>query len=201
MKINLKDIAVILPAGAKVTSAYRRLSIDTQNGDTVDLYPSFDGLDVIDEIPAALPEIKPLLAAVVQKLLDDDQKFNAIKAVKDATGCGLKSAKLFVDGFFPTILQPTITERVKELLNEGRYDDAFYLFRDYVRCDSESAYAFINSLAPKPLWLQDVESLILNGSFIDAVKLYRKSTDTSLLDAKNACDLIRNHFREQGRMK
>lgn len=201
MKITMQDITVIIPNGSKMFSSSYQVLLRTPLGNDVALTPSNDIVEATienDEIPA-LPEVQPLLTEVVQQLLADGQKFNAIKAVKDATGCGLKPAKLFVDGFLPYESQPTITERVKELLSAGRYNDAFYLFRDFAGCDSDSTYAFINAIQDtKPAWLREVENLILIGKFIDAIKLYRKSTDSSLLDAKNACDAIRDNFRDRG---
>jgi len=206
MKITMQDITVIVPNGTKFLSSSYQVLVKTPIGNYVALTPENDIAEAIienDEIPAPAPapEVKPLLVDVVQQLLDAGQKISAMREVKLATGCGLKSAKLFVDGMLPYVPERTITERVKELLNAGRYNDAFYLFRDCVGCDSDSAYAFIGAIQDtKPAWLRDVESFILGNKFIEAVKLYRTNTDTSLRDAKDACDAIRDAFRDAGRM-
>ncbi len=144
----MQDITVIVPNCSKISPSNYRITLQTPNGNCVTLSPKNDNLDatIEAETAPALPEVQPLLTEVVQRLLNADQKYNAIKAVKDATGCGFKSAKLFVDGFLPYESQPTITERVKELLHAGRYYDAFYLFRDYAGCDSDSAHAFVKAI-------------------------------------------------------
>ena len=201
MRIKIDNLIVTVPNthAVKFNKQFCNLVSTAPNADWVRIESKNSDFEIIQDEPQ--PEVKPLLTEVVQQLLADGQKYNAIKAVKDATGCGLKPAKLFVDGFFPVEPQPTITERVKELLNAGRYNDAFYLFRDYAGCDSDSAYAFINAIQnTNPAWLREVENLILIGKFIDGIKLYRKSTESSLYSAKVACEDIREEFRASGRM-
>lgn len=204
MKITMQDITVIVPNCSKISPSNYQITLQTPNGNCVTLSPKNDNLDATIETETApvLSEVKPLLAEVVQKLLDDGLKYSAIKAVKDATGCGLKPAKLFVDGILPYEPQKTITERVKDLLLADKYYDAIELFRSCTGCDNLSAKAFINTIVTvKPMWLLEVENYILLGKFIDAVKYYHQATETTLLEAKNACEEIRDNFRATGQMK
>lgn len=201
MRIKIDNLIVNVPNthAVKFNKQFCNLVSTAPNNDWVRIESKNSDFEIIQDEPQ--PEVKERLVDVVQQLLNADQKFNAIKAVKDATGCGLKPAKLFVDGMLPYKPELTITERVKDLLHAGKNFEAIDLFRAFAGCDTVSAKAFVNSIAQqKPVWLYEVESLILSGQFIDAIKLYRKSTESSLYDAKSACDDIRNEFRDNGRM-
>lgn len=49
-------------------------------------------------------------------------------------------------------------------------------------------------VAPNIEAAQKIFDLIKAGQFINAIKLHRRTYNTSLLDAKNACDVIKDRL-------
>jgi ribosomal protein L7/L12 len=110
--------------------------------------------------------LRPAQRALLQDLMAQDKKIEAIKQLRTWTGLGLKEAKDEVDA-----------------IAQGGADAA-----DGTPYRTASEY---ESPSASGGYMQRAQKLVDAGSLLDAIKLVRDETNCSLLDAKNQVESMR----------
>ena len=160
------------------------------------------------QLPANIAEQIDWLAIKDDELQSylPDKKINAIKRYRDLTGCGLKEAKQAIEYVIANpdakkgkrgLSANTEGAGVKDLLLEGRIDEAVQVYSAFMGVDEFTARDAINDLERELMAeanlseivdMDTIHDLLAEGKKIEAVKHYREQTGTDLASAKRAID-------------
>lgn len=160
------------------------------------------------QLPANIAEQIDWLAIKDDELQSylPDKKINAIKRYRDLTGCGLKEAKQAIEYVSANpdakkgkrgLSANTEGAGVKDLLLEGRVDEAVQVYSAFMGVDEFTARDAINDLEreltaeanlSEIVDMDTIHDLLAEGEKIEAVKHYREQTGTDLASAKRAID-------------
>jgi len=151
----------------------------------------------------------------VAVLAQQGQKIEAIKLYRQITSVGLKEAKDAVEAMeagqpwnaLPQVtFEATALAEVKSLLQAGQKIEAIKHYRQITGVGLKEAKDAVEAMEAGQLWnalpqatftgadeaatLAEVKSLLQAGQKIDAIKLFRKTFDTGLIEAKEAVEAI-----------
>jgi ribosomal protein L7/L12 len=148
----------------------------------------------------------------VQAAMDSGRKIEAIKHYRELTGVGLKEAKDVIDYLMAggeidakkKRAMPTVDAAagVRDLLDEGRKDEAIELYARFAGVDQYTAQDAVDEIEremrlgdtsdePGKLTLLErgeIQTLLQQGNKIEAVKRYRELSGLGLREAKDAVD-------------
>ena len=165
------------------------------------------------EEPAEL-DPKTLADDELRRYLRERKKINAIKRYRELTGTGLKVAKEIVESLLlqdPDDLAQTgrkqrsmalSDEGIRDLLRDGRRQEAVDLYAKFVGVDVYSAEDAVDAIEREMRLgenaapglsvdaLDDVRDLLRRGNRLEAVKRYREITGASLKEAKDEVDAM-----------
>jgi len=160
----------------------------------------------VSENVAELVDWDAIADAELQSYLPN-QKINAIKRYRELTDVGLKEAKESVEYAMrnpegrkksrsPRRIVDTDGAGVRDLIAEGRIEEAIDIYASFMGIDEYSARDAINEMRRElevGSRLSDdnfdtVRDLVEQGKKIEAIKVYRELTGTSLKEAKDFVD-------------
>lgn len=145
------------------------------------------------------------------QLVKEGRKIDAIKLVREITGCGLKEGKEAVEKLEQELTQgkpaplPSAAEleaEVRSLLRNGDKIQAIKAVRDATGCGLKEGKEAVERLeqglslypsAPEQIGVEteaEVRRLSRSGDKIEAIKRYREATGCGLKEAKDAVDRI-----------
>jgi ribosomal protein L7/L12 len=139
-----------------------------------------------------------------------DNKIMAIKAYRELTGVGLKEAKDVIEYYLRTprgSKQRTVegfsADGLRDLLNEGKFEDAVTTYKNFAGVDYFTARNFIEQmqrqLKPEtwtlppghPIFDRDVQQAVSLGQYDEAVKLYKLITKVDEVTARDAVEVLK----------
>ena len=161
------------------------------------------------------PSVKPEHIAdaihdpLVQQAMKNGRKIEAIKQYRELTGSGLKESKQVIDYVMAggeigkkKRAAPNLDAAagVRDLLNEGRRDEAVDLYARFAGVDSYTARDAVDEIE-RELRLEDdsgfspadeseLRDLLQQGKKIEAIQRYRELTGAGLKEAKDAVEAL-----------
>lgn len=155
-------IIKLISGREKKSKAYSMLKGQQPFAQSTELYDS--SLETKKHIKAASLNIK--MIGEIIPLLEAGNKIEAIKYVQEKEQIGLRDAKAFVDQ------AEEVMQKMPGIFNfKGNDNEEKEIYRnDFSQTDIK------------------IKTLIENGNFISAIKVYRDATDCSLADAKKYCE-------------
>lgn len=135
-----------------------------------------------------------------------DKKIAAIKRYRELTGVGLKEAKLAIEYVIDNpdakkgkrgLSANTDGAGVKDLLLEGRFEEAVQVYSAFMGVDEFTAHDAVVELEREltaeanlsdTVDMNMIHDLLADGKKIEAIKHYKEQTGTDLASAKRAIE-------------
>ncbi len=163
----------------------------------------------------ATPLVKPQHIAdaihdsVVQEAMQNGRKIEAIRQYRELTGTGLKESKQVIDYVMAggdigkkrrSAPDLDMAAGVRDLLNEGRKDQAIDLYARFAGVETYSARDAVEQIERDMRFEDDAEyspadeselrDLVRQGQKIEAIQRYRELTGAGLKEAKDAVEAL-----------
>lgn len=143
----------------------------------------------------------------IQTSIEQGQKIEAIKRYRELTGAGLKESKEAIEY---AMANPSHAKKkkaaydtqdagVRDLIQEGRLDEAVEVYRKFAGVDAYTARDAVAEIegelrlgteSASVVAETELRALLQQGKKIEAIKAYRQATGLGLEEARNAIEAI-----------